>query len=324
MRRIRGKWSAVALVVAVFAILGSSLSFGAAGASSRTPPKPDGLSAPLISFRLGPSQGQTLFPNQRNYAQHAVSPGPLLLFLPATGARPWDYRTFLRTAVASGYDVLGLDYWNRGKSVVRTCGSNPECYTAVQRNRFDGSAPSEASNVDPANSILNRLTLALAHLATVDPAGQWGRYLDDGEVDWTRIVLAGHSQGGGESAYISHLHLVHGVLMFSSPVETNDGVPAAWMREPGVTPASRMYGFVNQHDMYFSKIIGSWSELKMQRAGMPADVPVPSGSHQLVSTLDVGTPVQSHGRTVSDSTPRATDGIPLFDPTWKWMLAQTK
>jgi hypothetical protein len=137
-------------------------------------------------------------------------------------------------------------------------------------------------------------------------------------------VLAGHSQGGGESAYISHLHLVHGVLMFSSPVETNEGVPAAWMREPGVTPASRMYGFVNEHDLYFSKIVGSWSELGMERSGMPADVPIPVGSHQLVSTLDVGTPLESHGRTVSDRTPRTPDDIPLYEQTWKWMLDQTK
>ncbi|QNE46837.1 hypothetical protein F1C58_07920 [Glaciihabitans sp. INWT7] len=324
MRTHRGRWGAAALAFAVLVILGSSLSFGAVGASSRPLPKPDGQSAPLISFRLGLPKGQTLFPNQRNYAQHAASPGPLMLFLPATGARPWDYRTFLRTAVASGYDVLGLDYWNRGKSVVHTCGGDPECYTAVQRNRFDGSAPSAVSSVDPANSILNRLTMALAHLASVDPAGQWGRYIDHGEVDWSRIVLAGHSQGGGESAYIAHLHLVHGVLMFSSPVETNEGVPAAWMREPGVTPASRMYGFVNQHDMYFSKIVGSWSELKMQRAELPAEVPVPSGSHQLVSTLDVGTAAESHGRTVSDSTPRTPAGLPLYLPTWKWMLDQTK
>ncbi|MBG6108126.1 alpha/beta fold hydrolase [Frigoribacterium sp. CG_9.8] len=319
----RGRWGALALALSVFVVLGSSLSFGAIEASS-TLPKPDRQSTSLISFRLDPPAGQILFPNRNNYAQHAASPGALLLFLPATGAQPSDYRMFLRTAVASGYNVLGLDYWNRGKSVVNTCGGDPECYTAVQRNRFDGTVPSAVSNVEPANSILNRLTLALTQLETVDPAGQWGRYLDHGQVDWSRIVLAGHSQGGGESAYIAHLHLVHGVLMFSSPVLTDDGAPAAWMREPGMTPASRMYGFVNQNDMYFSKIAGSWSVLQLQQAGSPALVDVPRGSHQLVSTLDMGTPAEAHGRTVTDGTAQSPDGVPLYQPTWEWMLDQTK
>jgi hypothetical protein len=291
-------------------------------------PPHDPVDSPnLMQFRLGTTGGHAFSPDAYDYASRpqsgqGVSEGPLLLFLPATRAKPADYRLFLRTATSVGYHVLGLDYWNTGTSVTHLCGPIPTCYTAVQRNRFDGSHPSIYSGVNVANSIVNRLRAALAYLGRHDAHGGWNRYVDGSGVRWRQVVVAGHSQGGGESAYIAHSTRVHGVLMFSSPVDTFDGVPASWMATPGRTSPSRMYAFDNEHDMYYGKIIDSWHQLALNRYGRVARATTPTGSHELVATNIIGDAAQSHGRTVSDQTPRTKQGAAEYRPVWEWMLRQ--
>ena len=121
----------------------------------------------------------------------------------------------------------------------------------MQRNRFDGTRPSEFSDVSPAGSIVSRFRDAIAHLDDVDPKGGWGRFVEaDEDIAWQDIVVAGHSQGGGEAAYIAHVRPVLGALMFSSPVESLGPVHAAWMDRPGATPASRMYAIDDVRDVF--------------------------------------------------------------------------
>ncbi|MDQ1587809.1 MAG: hypothetical protein QOJ77_974 [Microbacteriaceae bacterium] len=294
-----------------------------ASALARYPDSSDS-GAQTRTFRLPETPGAPLVPNADNYATRASTPGPLLLFLPATGAVPAEYREFLDTAASSGYHVLGLDYRNLGRSVTETCKADATCYTAIQQNRFDGSHPSRFSNVNKANSVLGRLQAALRYLINHDKAGDWGRYLSGSQIRWDQIVLAGHSQGGGESAYISHLHSVHGVLMFSSPVATFNGVSASWMSSPGATPAARMYGFVNSGDLYVRRIIGSWTKLDLTGDAPPTSASIPTGSHALVSTLAVGNGEQSHFMSVADSTPQNALGSPVYQPVWTWMLRQVR
>jgi hypothetical protein len=276
-----------------------------------------------FNFRLGLIDGTVVKPDARDWAARTVSTGPLLLFLPATGHVPDDYRRFLTVAAQSGYHVLGLDFWNRGRAVANICGANAACYTEVQRNRFTGGGASQFSKVDEANSVLSRLRAALDYLVVHDPDGGWGQYTQDEHLDWDDIVVAGHSQGGGESAYIAHRYRVRGQLTFSSPIITDRDVAASWLTTPSATPAADMYAFDDVHDVFYPRIVNSWRELHLS-GRLTARVPVPTSSstHQLVSTLDIGDPGRSHIRSVADSTPLGPSGTPVFAPVWKWMLAQ--
>lgn len=312
------------LAAAAIVVLAVTVVFGAAPALAASKPKPVAPDQPMISFPLPHSPGHEFFPNAQNLADGNSKNGPLLLFLPATRAVPADYRSFLDTASDEGFHVLALDYWNRGKSVVRTCAGIPQCYAAVQRNRFDGSDPTAWSAIAPEDSILTRLRAALSYLRTSDPRGGWAKYATGNHIHWSTIVVAGHSQGGGQSAFIAHNHRVHGALMFSSPVQADNGVPATWMLRHGATPASRLFGFVNSHDMYYRNVVDSWKTMGMGE-------PVPAGpglvfrtSNTVVSTRDVGTPGQSHLSTVFDSTPRNSHGVPIYESTWRWMLQQVR
>lgn len=249
---------------------------------------------------------------------HRAPDGPLLLFLPATRAVPQDYTAFLHMAAGIGYHVLGLTYWNTGHSVARTCGANPRCYTQVQTNRLDGTHPSVFSRVPARGGILHRFDAAIAAAQRSDPAGGWRRYLSDGRPVWSRIVVAGHSQGGGEAAFIAHLHRVQGVLMFSSPVDDDQGVLPTWMHGAGATPADRMWAFDDTGDFYHDRIVGSWRALGIPSAidfGRPH-----SDAHLLESGIRLGTPGQAHDRSVTDATPGVRTGRPIFAAQWTWML----
>ena len=294
-----------------------------ASSLSATHAAPDADRIVQEHFRLKSSARHPIAPNALNYAARTNQYSPLLLFLAATGHRPSQYSEFLTAARDSGYHVLALDYWNIGMSVERTCGTNAACYTAVQRNRLDGSNPTAVSSVNPANSIIGRLQDALRHLQRVDAAGRWQQYQSGGSIDWANIVVAGHSQGGGEAAYISHIHAVRGVLMFSAPVESDRGVQASWMSSPGATPASRMYGFDDSGDVFYTRVVASWNALGMGAFGAVANTgtAIPAGSHELVSYRDLGTPGEAHLHNITDGVPHV-DGKPVFAAVWKWMLKQ--
>jgi hypothetical protein len=333
-----GSLIAIGVVVVVAVVLGcvalgSDVESGvAAGARSSGSSSTGGGDSPesetgLVvreQFRLHPTGGAEFSPNFDNYASRTNATSPLLLFLAATHYHPSDYTSFLSTARDVGYHVLALDYWNLGSSVQRTCGTNAECYGAVQQNRLDGTEPGRYSAVDPHNSIVNRLTRAIHQLEASDPKGGWGRYLDAGGIDWRRIVVAGHSQGGGESAYIAHVHLVRGVLLFSSPVDSDHGVNASWMAVPGATPPSRIYGFDDTGDEFASRIVASWNAIGLGAFGRPANISVgpPYSSHELLSHRDLGRPAVAHVRDITNATPRTKSGKPVFENVWKWMLTR--
>jgi hypothetical protein len=323
-----GRTSLIAVVVAAALCLAP---FRGEAAMADTPPadlvpsqSPPSTVGPVLSFKLPYLEHRIHDPNAQDVAQHAAGHAPLLIFLPATGEVPSQYREFLATAVSVGYSVLGLDYWNTGMSVTRTCRGDPRCYTQLQQNRLSGSDASRFSRVGTANSILHRFGAAIEYLQTLDPQGDWGRYLLDGHPVWKNVVFAGHSQGGGESAYIGHLHKLQGVLMFSSPVETFGDVSASWMDTRGATPPSRMYGFDDVHDIYFTRITGSWRRLHMGDPDPQRASAVPTGSHVMLSSLDIGGPLHSHGRSVDDGGPRTEKGTMTFAPTWAWMLEQVR
>jgi hypothetical protein len=283
-------------------------------------------------FRLGAIDGERLEPNRDDFAARTASDGPLLLFLPATRARPADYQRFLTTALGDGYHVLGLDYWNLGKTLSGTCEADPHCYGTVQRNRFDGTRQSEYSAVSPAGSIVSRFRDAIAHLDDVDPKGGWGRFVAANEdIAWSDIVVAGHSQGGGEAAYIAHVRPVLGALMFASPVESLGPVHAAWMDRPGQTPASRMYAVDDVRDEFGPRIRGSWTALGLDvpaTPGGPAEpwrtdtAAPPEGwyPHAILTDIRIGTPAQSHSRIIKDTTPLDAQGQPRLIALWQWLL----
>jgi hypothetical protein len=259
----------------------------------------------MIAFRLPNDAG--LSSNAPNVASVGIPGSPLLLFLPATRAVPERYEHFLGLAASLGFHTLALDYANRGLSLVKLCAGDTDCYAAVQQNRLDGSHPNRWSAISPADAIIPRLIAALAELERIAPEGEWGRFCSAGTVRWSELVVAGHSQGGGQAAFIAHAQPVRGALMFSAPAQTDAGVPASWLLGPSVTPADRMFGLTASTDVYAQRIAATWRTMELD-------------DHGIVTDLDLGSPGEAHRRSIDDSTPLDDSGRPVLQPVWRSML----
>jgi len=61
----------------------------------------------------------------------------------------------------------------------------------------------------------------------------WGDYLDANEApDWSKVVVAGHSQGASHATYIAHKRPVVGAMAFSGPQDTCGDDGLQWFAAP--------------------------------------------------------------------------------------------
>ena len=202
------------------------------------------------------------------------SNGELFLFLPGTGGQPECCQDLLETAAETGFLAIGLTYPNT-EAVGKICLNDLSCYGIVRQNDFDGSAPSTFSDITPANSIQSRLVDLLLYLAARHPRQGWGQFLDGPTPVWSRIVVAGHSQGGGDAAYVAKIRRVEGVVMLSSPVDssaTDPPVPATYLTTGHLTPLERYVAFDHVDDPFHDKIVADWTALDLQSFGPAASV----------------------------------------------------
>lgn len=279
-----------------------------------------------------------------NPSPSVTSKGELLVFLPGTQGRPSQYSAILRSAAGWGFYSVGLNYPNQTTmaSLCRTS-PDPNCYWAARSDVLfgDGTPVSGQSDVTPADSIVNRLAKLLVYMDATFPGEGWGQFLlPDSTVDWSKVVLAGHSQGGGHVGVMAKTVNLARAVYFSSPDDWSDltNQPADWtLSKPNVTPAGRQYGFGSDADTLVpnSHAFAIWDNLGLARPGSgPVLVETSSApfgdSHQLRTALPFnptssapGTALKNHGITVVDtSTPLDGNGRPRFstDGVWSYLL----
>lgn len=253
----------------------------------------------------------------------ATARGKLFVFLPATGGTPVRYLSILRLGAARGYHSIGLNYPN-AVSVGELCvfSDDADCHGKVRHEVITGEDSSALGSVLPANSIVNRLQKLLHYLHQQFPNEGWGQYLDGGQIVWSKITLAGHSQGGGHAGMMSKLFAMDRTVYFSSPIDWRvpGNEPASWTALPNLTSAVRQFGFLHLQDAA-NLIGGDWAAMGLDAFGgmtLVEDVGSNFGSsHQFATNLSLasGTP---HNSTVLDSdTPRAGNGAPLFEGLWQ-------
>jgi hypothetical protein len=176
----------------------------------------------------------------------------LFLFFVGTDDKP-ERSLNLESAFADwGYHAIALDYENHVATVICAHSADSACFDRYRDAIITGAPVSDKIAVSHDNSILNRLNKLLAYLVTQDPGGGWGEFFADGQPVWSRIVVAGHSQGAGHAAYLGKMFPVDEVLMFSGPQDYFDDLdmPAPWLARPSATPPSRYFAFLNIADPY--------------------------------------------------------------------------
>lgn len=256
----------------------------------------------------------------------AAARGRLLVFLPATGLAPRNYLAIQRRAAAQGLHVIGLQYPNQ-ISVLELClfSEDANCHGKVRHEVITGTDSSELGTVTAANSINNRLQKLLVYLQATDADGGWGQYLTSGgDVDWSRLVVAGHSQGGGHAGYMSKLYAMERVVYFSSPVDwrLGAGEPASWTALPNITPASQQYGFAHLQDSW-TQVSAVWSALGLAALSEPElveNLPSLAGQHQLLTDVTVAGSTPHNLPVLDAETPRDSSNEPVFAPVWDHLL----
>ena len=181
-------------------------------------------------------------------------PRILLVFLPGTFGKPPGPTAFLHAAADAGYRVISLDYNDEPAWGVLPWES-PRPVRAI----FDGCASTgmafQSIPVRQYQSRNDRQSIGqVTHLSRPPgPAAKLERLISRWRPNWSRIVLAGQSQGAGMAAYIAKEELVKRVILFSSPWDfvasnANARILAPWIATPAKTPPERWFGAAHRRE----------------------------------------------------------------------------
>jgi hypothetical protein len=262
--------------------------------------------------------------------------GQLFLFLSGTGAIP--ARSFLLDQAArNGFHALNLRYPN--EDVQTTCGLSTDT-TCFENARLEILYGADRSSVNRANSVENRVLKLLAYLDATHQDQGWGAYLDGDALNWSSIVVAGASVGGGYAPLIARDQLVSRVAMLSAPIDKflplqgSQVSPAPWLLGEHVTPSERYFAFGHINDEGTNWAL-QWpaTNLGLTDFGPIANVdeatPPYGGSHMLLTGAPprdnpnapaVRAGLRNHSSITSDVlTPLTDAGQPLFAPVWQYV-----
>lgn len=203
----------------------------------------------------------------------AQAEAPLLVWLPGTGGQSArGPRELFDTVLQQGHRLLSLSYLNT-PAVSQVCVGPrlrelPDCAQQMRQQRVWGEPQTGLIGDRPEDAIVPRLTKLLQHLARVDAQGQWSQYLDGDAPRWSRIVLAGQSQGGGMAAFLAQTRSVAGVISFSGGWDRAPGRDeiAGWYARPSQTPPARWHATYHREENQ----AGLMARIS-QRLGIPAE-----------------------------------------------------
>ena len=225
--------------------------------------------------------GDPLYPN------FAIPPsgtprGKLVVLFNGTGAGPNALAGMGNALASDGYHVIGLRYVS-GVGTQSACPdsaitTDPDCHRNFRAEVVFGAGVPDAAgftadhpavNVTASNSVVNRLIKLVAHLDATFPLAGWSQYQDevDGdcvvvspqyggcELDWTKVVALGHSQGAGVALYLGKQFPLSRVGMLSGSYDafydsgTSTYTVAPWVTEGGfATPTSSIATFSHLSD----------------------------------------------------------------------------
>ncbi len=249
----------------------------------------------------------------------ATDRGQLLVFIPGTGGKGGGAKGFCSLAANEGFHVVSLAYPSEVSMSTFHNSQDPDAFLKARENVIYGKVPYAKLDTGVPNSLHNRLLQLLRYLAATYPRESWQPFLrQNGAIDYSRLVLAGQSQGGGHAALLGMQHEVARVLMFGAPKDFNVrfNKPADWFSAPSATPLNRFFSFVHSldegHGCTYPQQLENYRAMKL----LPQypvvnvdDTPAPfQHSRLLTSKIPTDNP---HGSVV------ANEG---FRNVWKYLL----
>lgn len=273
----------------------------------------------LFEFRFKANeadpQATTALANQLAMLDTRVEPaGKLVVYLhgaeePATTCGSGDHS---RVLAGMGFHVFNPCY--RSGYGVANCGND---IGGCRLEALEGIDHHPAITVTPPDSIERRVARGLALLATRNPQGDWGYFLDGDKPRWSAIVVSGISHGGSSSGLIGVVRRVDRVVMLSGPLDTNQ----AWLKRTPLTPIERFWGFTHTGDAQHPGHLRAFADMMLPGALTMVDGKTPpyGGSHRLVTSAATN---NGHGSTAAGGSSPKMGASWVFMPVWRTMYGR--
>ena len=198
---------------------------------------------------------------------NSMPQGKLFLFLPGTNGIPEKGpKRLFETAIQQGYRVINLSYINQ-QAVARICrGKNlindSDCTEKFRARRIYGNNTFTLIPDQPQDAIMNRFSKLLIYLRETDKEGNWGKYLDNNQPNWSMITVAGQSQGGGMAAFIAKQQQVNRIITFSGGWDFSEkNKIAKWYFNESKTPSDRWFGIYHAKEPLASVIAETYKAM---------------------------------------------------------------
>jgi len=264
----------------------------------------------------------------------AVQRGVLFLFFPGTVSRATNYKMLCETAADQGFHAISLQYVNEA-SVNTKCARSRglDCYENMRREILFGTDFSPHVNVNRPNSAENRLIKLLQYLAEKYPSDGWDRYLTaQGVPWWSRILLGGHSQGGGHAAMLGKYYSVAGVIMFASmDYSFQHDKAGGWIHANSNTRLEKFFAAAHTEDqtMPITAMRRYWNAFGFRELGPVINIdhigrPYANTNTLITSIkparLDKQRSNYHNALCMDADTPLSGDGKPLLQDLWLYLL----
>jgi acetyl esterase/lipase len=252
------------------------------------------------------------------------NPGKLFIYMHGQGGAGSGAMELLKTAAEEGYFAIGVTYPNDWQPFNLCTGSGDvDCAEKIRREIIDGTDRSALVAVSRTNSLENRVIKLLAKLDALHPGEGWGQFVVNGEIQWSRVTVWGHSQGGGNAGVLARNHAVERACVSAPAADGGPGSPAAWWAVHA-TPAGSYFGFCHTQDQLSTKV-AFWDALGMGALGAVTDVATSStpfgNTHELSTSVAPAVAGQYHNSVVADGvTPRDAGNVPVYKPAWRYMM----
>lgn len=179
---------------------------------------------------------------------------------------------------------------------------------------FEGVDHHPFITITPPDSLETRVVLALTHLQSLHPAGDWQYFLKDGAPRWSDIIISGISHGASTSGLIAIVREVDRAVMLSGPLDSDQ----AWLKQPPLTALDRLYAFTHTADPQHPGHLESFADMMLPGEPVATDGALPpyDDSHRLLTSAATG---DGHSSTqAGGSSPKDGEDY-RFMPVWRTM-----
>jgi len=278
----------------------------------------------------------------------------LALVLNGAQAAPAGYQKLVNELSAAGFNVAAVRF-SSSIGTTAACpntnaASDPDCHRDFRGELAFGAGVLDplgdthdngVVNVNSNNSLVNRILQLVEYLAGTFPNENWRQFQNQingicnsvapaygaCDLDWSKVVLVGHSLGSGEALFLSKFHDVARVAMISGPYDQYFDGPtitvAPWIAEGGyATSTAKMFGFTHTQEPNIAGQSAAWDALGLPGPQVSIDSnSTPYGNaQQLTTTATPACPLDTNGKHNSTGQDACTPGgPPTFAPVWRYM-----